>query len=206
MHHGILTGWAPLRTCRLMMEKLKENFFCTLYSLCARAELLNNSDPFLNSNLDFSHRYDEPAAGAPVVNIYVVDMFAHLFCMFFLFVHNNTISDDGNAWKLNKHMQDTTNSFGQAFWLLMCVLLQYSCCETCFWNGPCYKQTQFDNNHAEWIPMEHQQRLENPQVEPDWRSVACHLCPLLFWLWNGVRIDLYLPSGAYLVPRVMALV
>ena len=205
-HRGVLTGWAPLlRTCRLITEELKEKLSSTSYSLCARAELSNNSDPFLNSDLDFPHRYDEPAAGAPVVNIYVVGMFDHLFCMFFSFFHNNTISDDGNAWKLNKHMQDTANSFGQAFWLLMYVLLQCSSCETCFWNGPCYEQTQFDNNCAEWIPIIHQPRLENPQVEPDWRSVACHLYPLLFRLWNGVRIDLHLPSGAYLVPSIMAL-
>ena len=127
------------------------------------------------------------------------------FAFSFSFVHNITISDDGNAWKLNTHMQDATNSFGQAFWLLMYVLLQYSCCETCFWNGPCHEQEEFNNNRAEWIPTDHQPRLENPQVEPDWRSVACHPYPLLFRLWNGVRIDLYLPSGAYLVQRVMAL-
>lgn len=60
---------------------------------------------------DFPHRYDEPAADAPVVNIYVVD--------------------DGVR---------TTHE-------------------------------EFDNNRAEWIPTEFQPRLENPQVDLDWRRV-----------------------------------
>lgn len=63
------------------------------------------------NDLDFPHRYDEPAADAPDVNIYVVD------------------------------------------------------------DGVLTTHEQFDNNRAEWIPTEHQPRLENPQVDPDWRRV-----------------------------------